>query len=193
MARYPFNYRSEEAQKELMQEMRDTQPCIVAEARNKDGSSAIRVIEKSDEKAYVVYAPGWRVNRHNRNRLVANAEKRLREARAYDAEATRTGKPATAVNSLRHLATISGSWLEPVSYLRQLSSTNEDFDSTRRLENYCFILDGKMNDGIHESSYWRDYLLKCKDHKAITLGELYDSVSTYHGKKIRLSLNETYV
>lgn len=192
MARYPFNYRSEEAQKVLAQEMQSEQPRIVAEARNNDGTFAIRVVEKSDEKAYVVYAPGWRVSRHNRQRLNTIAVKRLEEAQHHDAEAISAGKTATAADSLRYLASVTGGWLDPVSYPRQLASTGKSVDSIRRLESYYFILDGEMNDGIHTASCWRDYLLKCRDYKAISLGELYDILSTYHGKKIQLSLNETY-
>lgn len=187
MARYPFSYRSKEAEIIRAQVGHSSRRLPkVAEARNSDGSMAINVVQGPTTGTYVVYAPGWKVNRHDETRLKAEADKRYEEAVLRDEESRQAGKPEIAVKSLKRLAQVTGSDLYPVSYPRRLCGNF--------LETYLFILDGKMNDGVHDSSHWRDFFLECKDTRGITLGELYGTITTkYEGVKIVVPLTERRV
>lgn len=187
MVRYPFSYRSKEAEIIWAQVQHISRRLPkVAEARNSDGSMAIRVFQGPTTGTYVVYAPGWKVNRHDKTRLRAEADKRYEEAVLRDEESRQADKPEIAVKSLRRLAQVTGSDLYPVSYPRRLCGES--------LETYLFILDGKMNDGVHDSSHWEEFFLECKDTRGITLGELYGTITTkYEGIKIVVPLTERRV
>lgn len=177
MARYPFNYRYEDAVaawyfwEEHRKNGRATlNDKLIAESRNADGSLAFRVIKGSEDGTFAVYAPGWDVNRHDTERLRFEAIKQMKAAERQDFESKQIGREANAVKFLNHKNSIMGE-LSPVSYPRQLSTDG------RTLETYIFMLDGKMDDGTHNCLTWRNFLLKCKDYQAITLGDLYDVVS----------------
>ena len=188
MARYPFSYRSKEAEIIWAQVVEHSSGRLpkVAEARNSDGSMAICVFQGPTTGTYVVYAPGWKVNRHDETRLRAEADKRYEEAVLRDEESRQADKPEIAVKSLKRLAQVTGSDLYPVSYPRRLCGGS--------LETYLFILDGKMNDGVHDSSHWGEFFLECKDTRGITLSELYGTITTkYEGVKIVVPLTERRV
>lgn len=184
-SRYPFNFQNKKAVeiKELWERGEATgQGWIheVAQARTSDGAIAIRVFDTDEAAKYAVFAPGWKVNRHDSTRLRQIAKKRVGDALACDKEANARGEKGYAYDSLMS-EELRGGLLPPVSYPRRLTSNNY-------LETYLFILDGVMEDEKYPADYWREFILKCKERLGITLDDIYRVASSYKGKRLSLEL-----